>query len=54
MHVLTAAAGIPTIGSGVGYAHSNNHAPNENIRIDDYVHGMKHIATVLHLFGGGR
>lgn len=54
MRVLTAARGIPTIGSGVGYAHSNNHAPNENIRISDFVDGMKHIAMVLHLFGGGR
>lgn len=54
MHVLTGGAGIPTIGSGVGYAHSNNHAPNENVRIDDYVDGIKHIATVLHLFGGGK
>jgi len=24
-----------------------------NIGIDDYVEGIKHIATVLHLFGGG-
>jgi len=54
MHVLTAAQGIPTVGTGVGYAHSNNHAPNENIRITDFVDGMKHIAMILHLFGGGR
>jgi acetylornithine deacetylase/succinyl-diaminopimelate desuccinylase-like protein len=54
MHVLTAARGIPTVGTGVGYAHSNNHAPNENIRIADFVEGMKHIAMILHLFGGGR
>ena len=46
--------GIPTIGSGVGYAHSNGHAPNENIRIADYIDGIKHIAMVMHLFGGGR
>ena len=54
MHVLTAPAAIPTIGSGVGYAHSNVHAPNENIRVADFVDGIKHIATVLHLFGGGQ
>ena len=55
-HVLTGTGeqGIPTIGSGVGYAHSNVHAPNENIRIADYISGIKHIAMVLHLFGGGR
>jgi acetylornithine deacetylase/succinyl-diaminopimelate desuccinylase-like protein len=54
MHVLTGERGIPTIGSGIGYAHSNVHAPNENIRIADFVDGMKHIGMVLHLFGGGR
>jgi acetylornithine deacetylase/succinyl-diaminopimelate desuccinylase-like protein len=53
MHVLTGEQGIPTIGSGVGYAHSNVHAPNENIRIADYIDGIKHIAMVMHLFGGG-
>jgi acetylornithine deacetylase/succinyl-diaminopimelate desuccinylase-like protein len=54
MHVLTGGQGIPTIGSGVGYAHSNAHAPNENIRVADFVDGIKHIAMVMHLFGGGR
>jgi acetylornithine deacetylase/succinyl-diaminopimelate desuccinylase-like protein len=53
-HVLTGEKGIPTIGSGVGYAHSNAHAPNENIRIEDFIDGIKHIAMVMHLFGGGR
>ncbi len=54
MHVLTGAQGIPTIGTGVGYANSNGHAPNENVRIADYIEGIKHIAMVLHLFAGGR
>ena len=54
MHVLTGERGIPTVGTGVGYAHSNNHAPNENIRIADFVDGIKHIAMTLHLYGGGR
>ncbi len=52
--VLAAAQGIPTVGTGVGYAHSNQHAPNENIRIADFVDGIKHIAMIFHLFGGGR
>jgi len=54
MDVLTAAHGIPTVGTGVAYAHSNGHAPNENIRIADFVDGIKHIAVIFHLFGGGR
>lgn len=54
MHVLAAANGTPAISTGVGYAQSNNHAPNENIRIADYIDGIKHIAMIVHLFGGGR
>jgi acetylornithine deacetylase/succinyl-diaminopimelate desuccinylase-like protein len=54
MHILAEANGAPAVGTGVGYAQSNNHAPNENIRIADYIDGIKHIAMILHLFGGGR
>jgi acetylornithine deacetylase/succinyl-diaminopimelate desuccinylase-like protein len=36
---------------GVGSADSNNHAPNENIRIDDYIEGIKHMIWVFHRFG---
>ncbi|HEX4834857.1 MAG TPA: M20/M25/M40 family metallo-hydrolase [bacterium] len=54
MHILAAANGAPAVSTGVGYAQSNNHAPNENIRIADYIDGIKHIAMIVHLFGGGR
>ncbi len=52
--VLAASQGIPTVGTGVSYAQSNTHSPNENIRIADFVDGIKHIAMIFHLFGGGR
>jgi len=54
MQVIAGPYAVPTIGTGLGYAYSNHHAPNENIRIDDYVAGIKYIATVIQLFGGGR
>lgn len=38
---------IPVAGAGVGYADSKNHAPNENIRIKDYLQGIKHIIRIL-------
>jgi acetylornithine deacetylase/succinyl-diaminopimelate desuccinylase-like protein len=41
---------VPTVGMGVGNANSNNHAPNENIVIADYVEGIKHAAWVMHRF----
>jgi acetylornithine deacetylase/succinyl-diaminopimelate desuccinylase-like protein len=50
-YVLCAQFGVPAIGMGVGNANSNNHAPNENIVIDDYIQGIKHAAWVFHRFG---
>ncbi len=38
---------IPAVSIGVGNSESNNHAPNENIVIEDYIQGIKHIAAVL-------
>lgn len=39
--------GIPAVSMGVGHFASNNHAPNENIRIDDFVQGIKLMAAVM-------
>jgi len=37
--------------AGIGYPGSNVHAPNENIRLDLYLIGAKHIARILKEFG---
>lgn len=50
MYELTAQFGIPTVGTGCGYAHSNGHAPNENIRLDDFFQHLKHVALLLERF----
>src|SRR5690606_19788000 len=42
--------GIPAVGFGVGYYDSRLHATNENIRIDDYITGIKMAASVIHKF----
>ncbi|TLS38701.1 M20/M25/M40 family metallo-hydrolase [Pseudalkalibacillus caeni] len=47
MYELCQKFGIPSVSVGVGNFESNNHAPNENINIEDYVDGIKLIATVL-------
>lgn len=40
--------GIPVAsGGGVGYPRSNVHAPNENIRIEDYIRSIKFVATLI-------
>jgi len=39
--------GIPVIGVGVPYLGSRMHAPNEHIRISDFITGIKHIAAII-------
>jgi acetylornithine deacetylase/succinyl-diaminopimelate desuccinylase-like protein len=34
-------------GAGVGYENSRIHSPNENIRVEDFFLGVKHIAALL-------
>lgn len=52
MDVVCARFGTPAVGTGVGYPGTNVHAPNENIRLRDYIDGIKHIALVLERFAG--
>lgn len=48
MEALCQRYGIPAYGgAGVGYHNSRNHAPNENIRVDDFILGIKHVAALL-------
>ena len=42
--------GLPTADCGIGYPESRGHAPDENIRLDDFVGGAKHIAAILERF----
>ncbi|MBI3660258.1 M20/M25/M40 family metallo-hydrolase [Candidatus Acetothermia bacterium] len=51
MYMLCQKFGIPAVSTGIGYAHSNGHAPNENIRVNDFIAGIKHIAMVVHEYG---
>lgn len=47
MYTLCQSQGIPSVQVGVGHNQSHNHAPNENIYVEDYVAGIKMIAHVL-------
>lgn len=42
--------GLPVATAGVGYPGSQAHAPNENMRIDLYLLGAKHIARIIKNF----
>ncbi len=44
--------GLPTADFGVGYPESRFHAPDENIRLADFLRGAKQIAAVLERFAG--
>jgi acetylornithine deacetylase/succinyl-diaminopimelate desuccinylase-like protein len=47
MYDLCQKFGIPSVSTGVGNAESNNHAPNENVVIEDFIQGVKHIAAII-------
>lgn len=50
MYVLCQSIGVPAVSVGVGNFQSNNHAPNENIFVEDYIQGIKHIAAIMEDF----
>jgi acetylornithine deacetylase/succinyl-diaminopimelate desuccinylase-like protein len=39
--------GLPVASAGIGYEGSQAHAPNENIRLDLYLKGARHIARII-------
>ena len=50
-HAFVHTLGLPVVSAGIGYPGSNTHAPDENIRIDLYLKGAKHIARIINAFG---
>jgi acetylornithine deacetylase/succinyl-diaminopimelate desuccinylase-like protein len=38
----------PVASFGIGYAGSNPHGPNENVRVEDFVQGVKYFGRVIH------
>lgn len=50
MYELAEKFGIAAVSVGVDYPGSNAHAPNENVVIDNFVRGIKHMAVLLEEF----
>jgi acetylornithine deacetylase/succinyl-diaminopimelate desuccinylase-like protein len=51
MYQLSQALGIPAVsGVGAGYFGSKIHAPNENIRLDDYFQAIRYVGEFIGLF----
>lgn len=50
-HLFIETLNVPIVTAGIGHPGSQAHAPNENIRLDLYLKGAKHIARILLRFG---
>jgi acetylornithine deacetylase/succinyl-diaminopimelate desuccinylase-like protein len=50
LHPFVHTLGLPTADCGVGYPESRIHAPDENIRLADFVRGAQHVAAILERF----
>lgn len=48
---LCDALGIDACTAGVGHGRSQAHAPDENIFVEDFILGIKHIAAIMDRFG---
>lgn len=44
--------GIPVVTAGVGYAGNRTHAPDEHVRLADFLNAARHIARILDGFAG--
>ncbi|MDX1614923.1 MAG: hypothetical protein R3300_11485, partial [Candidatus Promineifilaceae bacterium] len=42
--------GLPVVSCGVGHPDSRAHAPNENLRLNDFVRGIRHTAYLVDAF----
>jgi acetylornithine deacetylase/succinyl-diaminopimelate desuccinylase-like protein len=49
MFPFTDRLSMPVVSAGVDYFDSRAHAPDENVRISDFILGAKHIAAILNL-----
>jgi acetylornithine deacetylase/succinyl-diaminopimelate desuccinylase-like protein len=44
--------GIPVVTAGVGYWDNRAHAPDEHVRVQDFLNGARHIARIMDGFAG--
>ncbi len=51
MHDICFANSLPVISFGIAHQGSHLHAPNENIRVQDLVRGIKFVSSLLELVG---
>jgi acetylornithine deacetylase/succinyl-diaminopimelate desuccinylase-like protein len=49
-HPFIHTLGLPVVSAGVSYPGARVHAPNENIRVADFVNGIRHTARIVEAF----
>ncbi len=47
MYAFGGPLGIPVVAAGVGYASNRTHAPNEHVRLSDFLNAARQIARIL-------
>lgn len=50
MHLFRNFLGYPVVSAGCSHPEANQHAPNENLKIDSFIQGTKFIATLINDF----
>jgi len=50
IYIREACPDIPIVGFGPGNTNSNHHAPNENLKLQDYKESIKHIVALLYSY----
>ncbi len=54
MYPFVVDLGLPVSNTGIGYPHARAHAPNEHVRLSDFVLGTRHTARVISEFASTR
>ncbi|MGB9676405.1 MAG: M20/M25/M40 family metallo-hydrolase [Candidatus Bathyarchaeales archaeon] len=54
MHLFRNFLGYPVVSVGCGHPEANEHAPNENLKIESFIQGIKFIATLISNFSRER
>jgi acetylornithine deacetylase/succinyl-diaminopimelate desuccinylase-like protein len=51
LYPIMSLLGVPMASAGIGYPDARAHAPDENIRLRDFVLGTRHVAAILERLG---
>ncbi len=51
LHPIMHTLGVPIASAGLAYPGARAHAPNENIRIPDFINGTRHVAAIIEALG---